>query len=624
MKILNRKQKKIQVSNTDLRDGDLERLLLRQRNSNQKDLLPSSIRITQGAKEKAFSIGPAVKRIGNSAYEWYGFLLGNIEDSQHIIREIILAQDQDVSGGHVQVEGVNVARANQEVKEINKVRGKNYQIIGWTHNHANFSTFHSGTDDNNHLAVLNSVSLNTEKGLQRRFALIERNAKQKLLDDRIVVNGEEITDGSIEYLLNDENAAIELLKKYGVSLDGNNPRKLALELLNDILKVSRVDINEPKIYGFAYSIVFNNKGDNPHSEIAIIEEEVFTKKKKVSSKEIPLSVVEIPDDIEINLEDIQSEIKNKIKFPVIHKPVTREVTITYEDFVPTEVGTQPTRNKRFKKYDKPKKEARKKISYRELSNMFARDLLEYLDNYSRTDCRFSRYVEDIVDKMIVEGKSLTDCIKSLGVADVDEYGRKPDFEKSILELITNGAYADIKEDKENRKKVIRFMLDFVNSNRTEEKSDVIGEYVPIILGVDNNLIDFCRRSLSYAINPKRGSKYNVWVSLVLKNFAEKDRTLEESIALVGKLQDNETIVKDRTLDYWAIKIDYGQLKKIRSKIYLGKYEGSTLEFMIAFNDPNTRDAALRDYSDKILDDLSKEEKREIDDLIKDKEKKPDK
>jgi len=590
----------------------------------QEEIVPSVIRISPKAKEKALLLGPEVEKIGESAYEWYGFLLGNIEDSQHIIREIILAQDQDVSGGHVQVEGVNVARANQEVKEINKVRGKNYQIIGWTHNHANFSTFHSGTDDNNHLAVLNSVSLNTEKGLQRRFALIERNAKQKLLDDRIVVNGEEITDGSIEYLLNDENAAIELLKKYGVSLDGNNPRKLALELLNDILKVSRVDINEPKIYGFAYSIVFNNKGDNPHSEIAIIEEEVFTKKKKVSSKEIPLSVVEIPDDIEINLEDIQSEIKNKIKFPVIHKPVTREVTITYEDFVPTEVGTQPTRNKRFKKYDKPKKEARKKISYRELSNMFARDLLEYLDNYSRTDCRFSRYVEDIVDKMIVEGKSLTDCIKSLGVADVDEYGRKPDFEKSILELITNGAYADIKEDKENRKKVIRFMLDFVNSNRTEEKSDVIGEYVPIILGVDNNLIDFCRRSLSYAINPKRGSKYNVWVSLVLKNFAEKDRTLEESIALVGKLQDNETIVKDRTLDYWAIKIDYGQLKKIRSKIYLGKYEGSTLEFMIAFNDPNTRDAALRDYSDKILDDLSKEEKREIDDLIKDKEKKPDK
>ena len=99
-------------------------------------------------------------------------------------------------------------------------------------------------------------------------------------------------------------------------------------------------------------------------------------------------------------------------------------------------------------------------------------------------------------------------------------------------------------NKENRKKVIRFMLDFVNSNRTEEKSDVIGEYVPIILGVDNNLIDFCRRSLSYAINPKRGSKYNVWVSLVLKNFAEKDRTLEESIALVGKLQDNETIVRE--------------------------------------------------------------------------------
>ena len=614
MKILNRKQKKIQVSNTDLRDGDLERLLLRQRNSNQKDLLPSSIRITQGAKEKAFSIGPAVKRIGNSAYEWYGFLLGNIEDSQHIIREIILAQDQDVSGGHVQVEGVNVARANQEVKEINKARGKNYQIIGWTHSHADFGTNPSNTDDNNNYTVLNSVSLNTEVATPRSLELIEGKLSHQVLEDRLLVRGEDITDGHIEYLLKDDDAAIGLLNKYGISFDGKNPKQVALELLNELLTVSKFDIKEPKIAGFCYSIVVNNKRSDPYSEMAIIEESRISRNKRKYSAKLPLVTVSVDDDISFTIEELDAEINKKIKFPksFLHqltnykKGYTQQVVDTKRGGV---VDISVTSN------EQPKKDiVDKETIQKDINRLFAEKAIGYIYHYQYMNCKYSRFMEDVLRRVIIDRKNLVDAIRDVGYPEKDTNIVPPRIWGSVFDSIASVIDKDIKTDKE-KQEVFNFMFEFFTGD-LEERSMLIEKYVPRFLGIDDNVIKFARESLRYAESSKPNDKYSTWMSMVLKEFVKHDGiTLEESVSIVGKTEDNHDIWDNKGRKIFNTILTYDESKKIQKKLIDGKYDEAALEFVTFFNDPSTRNEAVEIYSASIAQRAAKDEEVDIKRLI---------
>ncbi len=598
--------KKIQGDDTDSRDEDLKRLLLKQRDSNQKDLLPSAIKITQGAKEKAFLFGPEVEKIGESAYEWYGFLLGNIGDTQHIVREIILAQDQDVSGGHVRVEGVNVARANQEVKEINKARGKNYQIIGWTHSHADIAPYPSNTDDNNNYTVLNSVSLNTEVATPRSLDLIEGKLSHQVLEDRLLVKGEDITDGYIEYLLKDDAAAIGLLNKYCISFDGKDPKHVALELLNDLLEISKFDIKEPKIAGFCYSIIFNNKRSEPYAEMAVIEESRLSKSNRKYNAKLPLITISVEDDISFNVEELNTEIDKKIKFPRKSKTISKKsITPSTVDIRKNIVNPTATSNER------PKVTVDRERIEENINRLFAEKVIQYTFTHNNM---YSKYMRTVISKVIIDKKNLVDAIRCSGYIETG-LNTLPIFQGTVVDSIKSVIDKDIETEKE-REDVFNFMFEFTKGDIVE-RNRLIEKYVPKFLGVDDNIINFARESLRYAESYKPNDKYSTWMSIVLKEFVKHDGiTLEESISIVGKADTNHhDIWKNMGVKIYNTILTYDETKKIQKKIIDGKYDEDALEFITFFNDPSTRNEAVEIYSATIAQRAAKDEEVDIKRLI---------
>jgi hypothetical protein len=131
-----------------------------------------------------------------------------------------------------------------------------------------------------------------------------------------MVLGKGADDGAIEYMMNDSRAAAELLEKYGIK-PGKDPSRQALELLNGLLGAASIDVKSPLLVGFCYSIVVNNSGTHPYGEIGVLERDAMTGKQRAYKKQVPVKVVEVPDDITFSREQLEQEISEKIRFPRI-------------------------------------------------------------------------------------------------------------------------------------------------------------------------------------------------------------------------------------------------------------------------------------------------------------------
>ncbi|MBU0461713.1 MAG: hypothetical protein KJ574_03950 [Nanoarchaeota archaeon] len=280
-----------------------------------KSQVPLVIPITKGAREKARLLGPLVEQVGKEPFEWYGFTLGDTGDEKAMIRDVLLTDKQEVQNGFVSVKGEKVAKASIEVQKMNQERGTDYQIVGWTHNHADFGTTPSHTDEENHRTVLNSVSLNTERYQRIPLKLIETDLETKIEGDSVMMTGQNAEDATLQYTFPKEEAVQALLEKYGIRHPDAKQKAFALRLLQDLLEAAKLDILETKITGFCYSIVVNNKGDEPHGQIIAVEENAITGGKKYMVKKAPLKIIEVDDDIEVSEEQLVKEIKERIVFP---------------------------------------------------------------------------------------------------------------------------------------------------------------------------------------------------------------------------------------------------------------------------------------------------------------------
>ncbi|KYK25917.1 hypothetical protein AYK26_01410 [Euryarchaeota archaeon SM23-78] len=621
-------------------EGELEELLQTSQAKNQEEsiIIPVEIPITTKALEKAQAYGPLVKEIGRQAYEWYGFIAGKKDDEQNIVRDLILAKDQDVSSAFVKVEGAKVALATREVEQINKNKQKNYQILGWIHNHADFGTFHSGTDDNNIYTVLNSVSLNTEKPTKKALNLIESTAEKKILEDKIVINGKDQEDAVIEYLLQDNEAAISLLKKYGIKPDGKDPKKLALALLNDLIGLSKFEVKETKMIGYCYSIVVNNNASEPYGEIAVLEEDVISGKKKQYKSKVPVKVIEVPDDITFTEEELRKEIKAKIDFPnwlqrtfrggrkqnwqygydygydytygtpVGHPVYTTPTTIGHGRRVhySTAVGTEAEEEK-----TKGKKPSLKKITH-----VFTRKAIEYLNDYEYTSNKFAGFLDKVLCNIFTKESGLEKAIKEAGQLVPDEYATLPKLKKLISNRITNNIYKDLK--KTNDEKAIRFMTDFIIAGAAHEQNQTLLKYISILNGINPLVIDFADEIVEYADDYQVHSNYRSWSGKVLNQLLKnKDFTLEQAIISAGQLGAN-----DKLIGTGGTVIYDGDKLFIKSKIYVGEYDQSTLEFMKGFINPKTREKALMSYVNKVISAHTEKEEQELEELLKESETKP--
>src|SRR3989344_3080108 len=256
------------------------------KDNNQRKLF-SNVYISRGALKKAFAYARLVCDVYGEKVECYGYLINPKDKKDRIVRDIYLAPEQDVSSSGVKIMGESVIESGRDIDKMG------YKILGWWHSDASFDTFHSGTDDENMLSVLNSIAPINYRVRYHRKRLLNGNL------------GTKISENSIEIFEKDKrNKKLILNLSEG---NGELKRFIADSLVHNMQ--SRT--------GFAYSIVVNALGSKPYAEIATRNLCNLCYSEQDESKEAGLRIVRVNDDISFNEKTLKKEIKEKIMKPHI-------------------------------------------------------------------------------------------------------------------------------------------------------------------------------------------------------------------------------------------------------------------------------------------------------------------
>lgn len=307
-------------------DEDIEMILSMAKEKKEKtidNLIPSSVPFTVSALKKAKMIGNLVKKVGGQDYEWSAFLLAEKDDTEYVVRDLILQKGQKASWGNyydeeygevvnyagIVMPGDALSEASQIIKERNEREGTNYYPIGWIHGHGDANHLGpSGTDKENFKRVINSVSLNTERVMKTPLNLIETKLIKNIEDGKITFSGKAMEDATIEYEV-DEERARKFLERNG--LEGK-----ATALLDSLLESTEMNFFQSDIIGFSYFVIMSNKQEvEPYAAIGTLSQKAITKTSSEDLLERKITKVTVDNDIKVNSRSLEKEIKENIDFP---------------------------------------------------------------------------------------------------------------------------------------------------------------------------------------------------------------------------------------------------------------------------------------------------------------------
>lgn len=578
--------------------SDIDRLLaraMRKKQEQVQDVIPKEIKIAKNARLKSSpTLGKIVAEEGGSPYEWYSLMVARKNDPEYIVRDIVLPANQDVSGGHVQVNGAEILKVNERLRSSTDL-----YVVGWMHNHAEFSTFHSGTDKANMELVLNSVSLNTEKSVHKNFELFLSKPEFKLEHGRLSVAGKELEDVVLEYSLKHPEKIEEMLQRFGIQLNGRLAPEVALELLKELLSASELETKEPRIAGFAFSIVVNNEDSTPYTEIAVIEEDMLTKKKRTYNKErVPLTVVEVPDDITIDMNALRKEVKANINLP--ERPSflegikerfgfgsrkSRRRSRLRSSFAESGAGRQSkvyqrtsysTKGYSYSPVDDDFDEGPDSVNLKELCRLAAKEFMDYLENYTSEDVLHSKYFAGVIEGLL-QSSDVRKAFASAGELTLDEIVEKPDIlDEDELEA---GIYLSLyyKLKKEPDKHAIDFLQDCVAENGLDI-DEAIKKHAQILSSPDTPkeaadqkefkirdvnpaAAEFYKSLTKYLDCQRDDIGYNSWLAKAVKHYAEKpDITLMEALSSCNWPSVNKHVGSEYLLHHEEKKVA-GKLKR---------------------------------------------------------------
>lgn len=250
--------------------------------------------------------------------ECYGFLMSPLEKNDGIVYDAILASDQEVSSSHAKISGAAALNMKEEMNDIG------YKPIGFWHSHANFSAFHSGTDDKNLESLLSSFVVNT----QETDLIEDRTRIGYFVDDSSII----VRQNGKEYVLKTENNdlsfRVEKQNKpyselvFGMTKDSEfflNTGKQTILLKQP----ANVEIRECResaktITGIGYSLVVNNKGER----FAEIGKSYLCNSCNHLENEVRTGKVKVVDDgkIVFSEQDLIADIEKRVKnYSVISK-----------------------------------------------------------------------------------------------------------------------------------------------------------------------------------------------------------------------------------------------------------------------------------------------------------------
>ena len=222
--------------------------------------------ITSAALRRVHTVARLVDEHIGSGCECMGFLLG--QAGSDIVDTVILAPGQRVTTASVIMDGQSVLAAGREIQALGKT------VLGWWHSHGGLRNFHSGTDDNNTRDVLLQIAFANHLDLE-----------QELLP--------QTTDGhSASLSFADGSESIEILGEQGI----------AQRLMDAHIRVRR-----RIAVGFAYSLVVNARGDEPHAELYTQQWCPGCHKTVYARLVVPVGVVPAAED-----DQLVAEVKAKV------------------------------------------------------------------------------------------------------------------------------------------------------------------------------------------------------------------------------------------------------------------------------------------------------------------------
>src|SRR3989338_10373358 len=284
--------------------------------------IPEKIVMTQGTRAKAQAICDAVRTIGERPYEWFSFLLASRADQEFIVRDLHLVKGAQVQPSHVSVDGTMHARAAAEILEYNREHGTDYYTIGWLHSHGAGMVGHSGEDDRNFEQLLNSVRLNTQQAVLEPLRLIETAERREIKDGALVISGQQVEDAVFRYATPNTRALEEVLERYGLTALAGFREVPEGQFLADLLRVVDVTVQQAKIVGFGYSVVVNDKNDDPHALIGYVEEHAITAPGKLhmKTKQTRVACVDVDDDVTFDQRELEALVRERLQFPPKYVP----------------------------------------------------------------------------------------------------------------------------------------------------------------------------------------------------------------------------------------------------------------------------------------------------------------
>lgn len=259
----------------------------------------SKLYIVKGALKKAQLYASFAKDYSNNTIECYGFSLGSLNKQNRVIEDIYFAPEQTNTSAHTRISAETVIQAGKEIREKKK------RVLGWWHSHANFDPFHSGTDAENMKTVIDQVAPTNYINVYEDITFLKDEIKKTF-------NG----DSSI--LVCDRNNSSKRLEMIFASLDKNPLIGMPME---------KIIVRIPNKISYAYSLVVNANGEQPYAEIATIKFCSSCHSDEYESRKVPIRVLDVDTDIELDEKILREEVRSKIK---INKPRYRIVHGNYK------------------------------------------------------------------------------------------------------------------------------------------------------------------------------------------------------------------------------------------------------------------------------------------------------
>ena len=450
--------------------------------------IPDAIKITQGAMEKAFLIYELVEKKFGEPRESYGGPLIDFNDSEAIIRDIVLPKKQLVRKHFITLKPEGVHDLGQEAIKLSEQKDRRLVNAGWWHTHAKDvgQLTASSIDNTNSRLVLNDVSRNT--------LFYYQDLWDKFFDENA-----SIQDG--------EDALTLLIK--GSAVDPKVRMKLPkttssenIELLKRILASANFDVLRTFEVGFSYTLITSARDITPYGEIHIYMKNPFNDLSRHIADQAEVQIVSVEDDIVVNKDELEAIINQRIEEEKIAEAKPRRTRRTFAgsfwkcfsnygtnlyfsniDEIPYLETDDSSKIEVVEEKADEKTDEKSSIDAC-LKRNCARFILacyDYVLHHEDEQCKYSSYVRKTILNLNNEDVgTFYDLINLTGpLSEVKEKQSGIPLNRTEFYLST---LVDISDPKTLGLQ-LKLMEDFVQARTLEERNTILEKYIPLILHV---------------------------------------------------------------------------------------------------------------------------------------------